>query len=180
MGEYLGILKNKKNATEACSAFFCYAVAIRAKYLQLVLLYYRSISSDLHIAIHTIQNFPPQLQPWPKKSSAGDSWVQLWCLADGKEVTMLTRQSMSFWTKLSVSVYSNQAGLWHWPSTEHWCKGFTTTPASNGWLHTSPRSSRRFASNGFKFCSYEIPYHCVETVWRKKKQLILEIWKRSL
>ena len=59
MGEYLGILKNKKNATEACSAFFCYAVAIRAKYLQLVLLYYRSISSDLHIAIHTIQNFPP-------------------------------------------------------------------------------------------------------------------------
>ena len=58
MGEYIDILKNKKNATEACSAFFCYAVAIRAKYLQLVLLYYRSISSDLHIAIHTIQNYP--------------------------------------------------------------------------------------------------------------------------
>jgi len=40
VGEYLDILKSKKNATEACSAFFCYAVAIRAKYLQLLLLYY--------------------------------------------------------------------------------------------------------------------------------------------
>ena len=56
MGEYLDILKNKKNATEACSAFFCFAVAIRAKYLQLVLLYYRSISSDLHIT-QAVQNF---------------------------------------------------------------------------------------------------------------------------
>ena len=59
---------------------------------------------------------PPQLQPWPKKSSAGDSWVQLWCLADGKEVTMLTCQSMSFLTKLLV--YSNQARAltltFHW------------------------------------------------------------------
>ena len=30
----------------------------------------------------------PQLQQWPEKSSAGDSWLQLWCLVDGKEVNM--------------------------------------------------------------------------------------------
>ena len=44
VGEYLDILKAKKSAKEACSAFFCYAVAVRAKYLQLLLLYYRFIS----------------------------------------------------------------------------------------------------------------------------------------
>ena len=44
VGEYLDILKAKKSAKEACSAFFCYAVAVRAKYLQLLLLYYRFTS----------------------------------------------------------------------------------------------------------------------------------------
>ena len=44
VGEYLDILKGKKSATESCSAFLCYAVAVRAKYLQLVLLYYRYLT----------------------------------------------------------------------------------------------------------------------------------------
>ena len=44
VGEYLDILKGKKSPMDSCSAFFCYAVAIRAKYLQLVLLYYRYLT----------------------------------------------------------------------------------------------------------------------------------------
>ena len=44
VGEYLDILKGKKSPMDSCSAFFCYAVAVRAKYLQLVLLYYRYLT----------------------------------------------------------------------------------------------------------------------------------------
>ena len=83
VGEYLDILKAKKSAKEACSAFFCYAVAVRAKYLQLLLLYYRFTSHPCASSW-----LPPQLQPRPTKSSAGDPGFQLWCLADGKEVNM--------------------------------------------------------------------------------------------
>jgi hypothetical protein len=38
VGEYLALLRSK----EKCSAFFCYALAVRAKYLQILTVYYRS------------------------------------------------------------------------------------------------------------------------------------------
>merc|ERR1712141_945633 len=55
-GQYLDILKAKKSTKEACSASFCLLVAVRAKHLQLLLLYY-SFNHEQQRAQQQFQSF---------------------------------------------------------------------------------------------------------------------------
>jgi len=133
VGEYLGILKNKKNATEACSAFFCYAVAIRAKYLQLVLLYY-SYNRDQKRVQQEIHGFNYDVWRMAKKfhDHAGIKRMTPYLAPFIQKVLALRTDDPTLPTPGALP---GGAGGWMVPSTNP--KSYDSVPATKPTVHPS-------------------------------------------
>jgi len=133
VGEYLDILKTKKNATEACSSFFCYAVAIRAKYLQLLLLYY-SYNHDQKRVQQEIQGFNYDVWLMAKKfhDHAGTKRMTPYLAPFIQKVLALRTDNPALPTPGALP---GNAGGWMVPTTNP--KSFDSVPATKPTVHPS-------------------------------------------